>query len=143
MNSYMRTNRKLGKAEDGSQLAKAHRPDREKVADEIIALVNLMVTEHKILLKFNGKCKDEEFIDTLDQIYALFDEGGIRKDYDELILEMRREFDIKITLAKEIVRKEEREKMISFIDRLDNGLRSSGSWRSEMRKYKQALKEGK
>ncbi len=37
----------------------------------------------------------------------------------------------------------ERERIIEFIDWLDDGLRSSPSWRSEVRKYRRALKEGK
>ena len=40
-------------------------------------------------------------------------------------------------------RQMERERTIKFIDWLDNGTRSSPSWRSEVRKLKQALKGGK
>ncbi|GAI86153.1 unnamed protein product [marine sediment metagenome] len=38
--------------------------------------------------------------------------------------------------------KAEREKILNFIDQLDNGTRSSASWRSEVRKFRQALKGG-
>lgn len=53
------------------------------------------------------------------------------------------------TLRKEIVEhfedldkavKAERERTIEFIDWLDNGTRSSASWRAEMRDFRQALK---
>ena len=37
--------------------------------------------------------------------------------------------------------KQDARDMVEFIDWLDNGLRSSGSWRTEVRKIKQALKK--
>ncbi len=43
----------------------------------------------------------------------------------------------------EQAKREEKERTIEFIDWLDNGTRSSASWRSEVRKFRQALKEGK
>ena len=71
------------------------------------------------------------------------DEDGIRKDYDELILEMRREFDAKITLAKEVVRKDERERIATeelgiILPDYDRININAG-----IRKLMQALKEGK
>ena len=114
----------------------AHRPDREKL---ITFLEGYEIGTIEAPMPFRQAGKALEWV--ADQISALFD--GIRKDYDELILEMRREFDAKITLAKEVVRKDERERIATeelgiILPDYDRININAG-----IRKLMQALKEGK
>ena len=112
-----------------AQLTKCHRnrPERGKVADT----VEVECQSCKYHDNYPMNCYIEPITSPLcrhryelaDQISALFpDIEQIRKDYDELILEMRREFDAKITLAKEIVReqavREEQERIDNIITKL-------------------------
>ncbi len=105
---------------------------REKI-DELIPFDPLLPAETsgvvtaKILTLINSRI-EEEFV----QAFA--------KDYRETHEALHK---VDIANAKAEGAKEEKERTIEFINWLDNGTRSSAGWRSEVRNFRQALKESK